>query len=273
MSPTRFALATALVIPAVAVSCADRSGSQVATPGCSEYLDCLAEIDSAMFEAELPTYGTQGSCFSNSDAETCHGVCRQRLEEVNSTAEVCNPPEPEPESDHGPGNNPPPDASGYVDCALIEGGPTVGPGEPGPTGFPVTPCNPRASGEGSHKCCSDDPAAEGGALPAYANKDISGGATPYFAGANNAQSTSGLCVRTEDIPVGGGLLEPAAANCPIPCNPTWSADEITIVCGNNRVCCQTRELQAADCVQAEGESGFRPVTGADIPDLTDWSPA
>jgi hypothetical protein len=73
-----------------------------------------------------------------------------------------------------------------------------------------------------------------------------------------------MCVRTKDIPVGSGLIDPAAANCPIPCNPTWSSGDIAAVCGSapNRVCCQTVELGDKDCVQEDGV--WRPVTGADI---------
>lgn len=114
----------------------------------------------------------------------------------------------------------------------------------------------------SHFCCSDDPAAENGALPDFMGKNISGGAQPYFAGNNNTLGSSGMCVKVDEIPMGSGLLEPAALNCPIPCNPTWSADEIGVVCGPNRVCCQTVELEPEDCV-LDGDV-WRPVTGADI---------
>lgn len=134
-------------------------------------------------------------------------------------------------------------------------------------------CNPRQSDNcpDTHFCCSDDPAAEGGGLPNYVQKNISGGGNPYFSGDNNALGTSGMCVNRDDIPTGSGLLEAGALNCPIPCNPTWDEDEIDVVCGETRVCCQTAELEAADCVQEDGE--FRPVVGTDIGDLTDWNPA
>ena len=87
-------------------------------------------------------------------------------------------------------------------------------------------CNPRQSDNcpETHFCCSDDPAAVGGELPGYMGKDI-GNATPLFSGLNNALGTSGMCVRTEDIPAGSGLLEPNVVNCPIPCNPTWTEDD------------------------------------------------
>lgn len=120
-------------------------------------------------------------------------------------------------------------------------------------------------------CCSDDPAAEGGALPDFLQKNISGGATPYFAGANNALGSSGMCVDRSRVPTASGLFESAALNCPIPCNPTWQPDEIDVVCGADRVCCQTTEIEAKDCVM--GEDGLRPVTGADIGTLTNWAGA
>ncbi len=251
----------------VAVACTDRN-SGTTEPGCDEYLACLAEVDPQTFEEELPTYGTNGSCFEGSDAANCHTICRGRLEAIDSTEEACNPPEPEPPA----GDGPTPAADGSVDCAQIQSGPTVGPGAPGPTGFPETWCNPRASGSDAWKCCSDDPAAEGGALPDYLQKNISGGGTPYFSGANNDRGTSGMCVKTSDVPTGSGLLESEAANCPIPCNPTWEQGETDAVCGNSRVCCQTRQLQAADCVQGPDDDAPRPVTGADIGSVTDWNP-
>jgi hypothetical protein len=125
-------------------------------------------------------------------------------------------------------------------------------------------CNPRQQDNcpDSHTCCSDDASSEGGALPSFMGKNIEGGATPFFAGMNNALGTRGLCVRTGDIPMGSGLLEPAAVNCPIPCNPTWADSEVSAVCGPSRVCCQTSELQPSDCV-LEGDV-WRPATGADI---------
>jgi hypothetical protein len=135
-------------------------------------------------------------------------------------------------------------------------------------------CNPRQSENcpETHFCCSDDPAAVGGALPDYMGKNI-GGATPIFSGVNNAIGTSGMCVRTSDLPAGSGLLDPGATNCPIPCNPTWSGDDITTVCGADRVCCQTAALEPTDCVIGDDDM-WRPVTGADIlsePPKTNWA--
>jgi len=169
--------------------------------------------------------------------------------------------------------SPEPDPNGYVNCGdLPDDGPTVGPGEPGPLGFPVAACNPRADNVGSaYFCCSDDPAATAGDIPDYINGTVPGG-TPIFSGQNNGLGTSGMCVRTSDLPSGAGLAEPAAANCPIPCNPTWDDASRSAVCGAGRVCCQTRAIQPEDCVQDES-GDWRPATGADILDgLSDWAP-
>ena len=164
---------------------------------------------------------------------------------------------------------------GFVDCATVSPtGPTVAGGEVGPTGFPEFACNPRVDGgphPNGYRCCSVDPAAEGGGLPNYLQKDIEGG-NPYFSGDNNEFSTWGMCVRTSDIPTGSGLLEAGAMNCPIPCNPTWDEDSIDTVCGEARQCCQTHELTEADCVQ-DDDGTWRPVTGEDIGDKTDWNAA
>lgn len=134
-------------------------------------------------------------------------------------------------------------------------------------------CNPRQENNcpDTHFCCSDDPAAEGGNKPSYTGKDIADPVgDPYFSGNNNAVGTSGMCVRVDDIP-GQGLMDFAALNCPIPCNPTWDADWITDVCGPARVCCQTVEMEEADCINDNGT--VRPVTGADIGTFTSWRPA
>ena len=100
--------------------------------------------------------------------------------------------------------------------------------------------------------------------------DISG-ETPLFSGLNNALGTSGMCVRTRDIPAGSGLSAPAAANCPIPCNPTWDDTDVDAVCGADRICCQTRVIQPEDCIQDE-DGDWRPATGADVlTNATNWS--
>lgn len=169
--------------------------------------------------------------------------------------------------------------NGEVDCAALDpNGPTVAGGELGPSGFPPA-CNPRFdTAQGPYRCCSDDPAAEAGELPAYMGKNIDGG-MPYFAGTNNDLGTWGLCVKTSDIPFGSGLTEPAASNCPVPCDPTWDEGSVDTVCGSGRVCCQTQELQPEDCVVDPVSGQWRPVDGTDIGvmyedgvPITTWAP-
>jgi len=134
-------------------------------------------------------------------------------------------------------------------------------------------CNPRQEDAcpDTHFCCSDDPAAEMGNKPNYVGKNISDPVgMPYFSGANNGLGTSGMCVRVDDIQ-GQGLTDIAAANCPIPCNPTWEADWIVDVCGPARVCCQTVALEQADCV-TDDDGTSRAVNGGDIGTKTAWRP-
>ena len=135
-------------------------------------------------------------------------------------------------------------------------------------------CNPRLPDNcpEAYFCCSDDPAAEGGALPAYEGKNIPGGATPYFSGVNNALGVSGMCVQRDNVPLGAGLQDVAALHCPVPCNPTWDPADIEAVCGTGRSCCQTVQLQEADCVRDPVDGTFRPVTGHDIGEPTDFGP-
>lgn len=141
-------------------------------------------------------------------------------------------------------------------------------------------CNPKQEQNcpDTHFCCSDDPAAPDGAKPDYAGKNIDGGEKPYFSGDNNGLGVSGMCVRVDDI-AGQGLTEFPAANCPIPCNPTWDEAWIDDVCGPTRVCCQTVEVEAKDCVLDPAEGKYRPVTGNDIGAdngmggvITEWKP-
>jgi hypothetical protein len=134
-------------------------------------------------------------------------------------------------------------------------------------------CNPQQENNcpDTHFCCSDDPAAVGGAKPNYAGKNIPDGAMPYFSGDQNPLGTSGMCVRVDDI-AGQGLIEVGAANCPIPCNPTWDPAWIDDVCGSARVCCQTVELESKDCTLEDGM--YRPVTGEDIiSGVSAWRPS
>jgi hypothetical protein len=141
-------------------------------------------------------------------------------------------------------------------------------------------CNPRQADNcpDTHYCCSDDPAAVGGARPEYLGKDIGSSDTPIFSGMNNGLGTSGMCIRRDDIPPGYGLLDPGAENCPVPCNPRWEQDDINAVCGGSDTqpasCCQTAELEPKDCILVG--SSWRPVEGTDYQDdgsgPTFWTP-
>ena len=146
--------------------------------------------------------------------------------------------------DDGPSGGSP---SREIDCSSYADGPTVGPGEPGPTGFPVSVCNPssdRSGGGSYYRCCSDDPLA---------------------AGANNGISQTGKCVHVDDVPAGSGL---PPLNCPVACDPSADAGATAQTCGGGRVCCQTQELQPEDCVQDE-DGRWRPKTpdeaGSSVP--------
>ncbi|MEM9456774.1 MAG: hypothetical protein AAGF11_21535 [Myxococcota bacterium] len=157
-------------------------------------------------------------------------------------------------------------ACGLSDTELVGGGP------PGPLGYPDG-CDPSNDpGINGYRCCSDDPAAAGGLAPDYQDKNISNAGLPYFSGNNNGFSRTGQCIHVAAI-AGQGLLEAAAANCPIPCNPTWPGETIADVCGPARVCCQTRAIEPKDCIEDPETGLFRPVTGGDIiATLTNWRP-
>jgi hypothetical protein len=140
------------------------------------------------------------------------------------------------------------------------------------------------SGDEKYVCCSDDPAAllitqsgvDNLVTPKYQGRGGSG--TPLFSGGNNPLSKSGMCVKEGSVPPSGALADVNAAGCPVPCNPTWSKSDITAVCGANTICCQTVELDPADCVldPTVGTGGcWRPATGFDIEgvgtqSLTNW---
>jgi hypothetical protein len=134
------------------------------------------------------------------------------------------------------------------------------------------PSCPTTDGD-NYICCSDDPAAllitQSGfddlVTPKYQGRGGEG--TPLFSGGNNPLSKSGMCVKEGSVPISGALADPNAAGCPVPCNPTWSNSDIQAVCGPNTICCQTVELDPADCVldPSVGSAGcWRPATGFDI---------
>ncbi len=157
-------------------------------------------------------------------------------------------------------------ACGESDTELVGGGP------PGALGYPLG-CAPNSDpGINGYRCCSTDPAAVGGAPPNYQHKNIPNSDTPYFSGDNNDLSAFGQCIRVGDL-AGQGLIEMAATNCPIPCNPTWPEDIIDDVCGLARVCCQVRELEPEDCIIDPNTGLYRPVDGDDIGVSTVWRPS
>lgn len=126
-------------------------------------------------------------------------------------------------------------------------------------------------------CCSTDAAAldfgdlSAIVLPIYTGHNEVGG-EPLFSDRNNDSSHRGMCIRPGSVPPATVL--PVALDCPVPCNPTWSASDIEAVCGQGSLCCQSTELDAKDCVldPSVGDDGcWRPVTGADIGALTSWA--
>jgi hypothetical protein len=152
----------------------------------------------------------------------------------------------------------------------------------------VLRCDPAADDPcatfGSVSCCSDDPAAldltESGladyVTPIYLGRGGEG--TPLFSGSNNQLSRSGYCL-AEETPSSVRLADTNAQGCRAACNPAWSSDDIAAVCGPATLCCQTIEIEPADCVldPTLGDLGcFRPVTGSDISglgglDATTWA--
>ncbi|MCA9689926.1 MAG: hypothetical protein KC636_09980 [Myxococcales bacterium] len=126
---------------------------------------------------------------------------------------------------------------------------------------PAYRCSP-ASGDAAcpedYQCCSDDPAAQDGDLPAYTFSAF-GGKTPIFSDNNNILSTSGLCIEA------GSISDTLLGNgCPIPCNPTWDPTDVATVCGPAASCCQTTELNQIDCVFDDLDQRWRTVNGGDI---------
>ncbi len=247
----------------------DAGDAAVQTPECEVYIACLGALMSPDAIGLLATYGSQGSCWQGTAAEAdlCTQECTARVDELsreNLDEPACQPAPTDPTEGPVP-------FGPYIDCAeLPPAGPTVAPEPVGVLEFPTYACDPRQSGSANgYHCCSTDPATADGDLPAYEGKDIDG-STPLYADAANDEGTWGMCVHVADIPIGAGLLSDAAMNCPIPCDPQWSDDDVSTVCGQGRVCCQVLELKAADCVQDNGV--WRAVTGEDIGSL-DISPA
>ena len=141
-------------------------------------------------------------------------------------------------------------------------------------------CNPSGSGcPDGYVCCSDDPAAinpddlsesMGAALPDYMGSN--GNGVPIFSAANNDISSYGYCIEQGSVHPDGALADVGPGQgCPIPCNPTWAAEDIAAVCGNGTICCQTTQLKPEDCVLDPNSGCYRPADGSDIGGLTNWS--
>lgn len=142
-------------------------------------------------------------------------------------------------------------------------------------------CSPRresadngACGPG-YSCCSTDPSTLGGQRPDFDARDIAIG-MPYFAGPNNDLGTKGMCVHLESVREELSLTVDEALGCPIPCNPTWGADDIEATCGEGVECCQTAVIEPDDCIQDDLDDplSWRPVRSSDIFEgRTDWASA
>lgn len=135
---------------------------------------------------------------------------------------------------------------------------------------PAFRCSPAEGGDcpDGFSCCSDDPAAQFGLLPAYRGPvtDPAVFGTPIFSENNNALSTQGMCVDTS------GIMNPLTNFCPVPCNPTWSVEQVQSIC-NGALCCQTQLVDPdRDCILDPNTGLWRAFTGADIPTLTMWGP-
>ena len=121
-------------------------------------------------------------------------------------------------------------------------------------------CTPSLSPDpcGDLLCCSDDPAAQEGKLPAFNGTPISDVyGVPIFAEANNSLSRRGQCVAPESD-------RPLSNDCPSPCNPRWDAADVSTICGTGRLCCQSQALTEDDCIIDPDTGRWRAVTGADI---------
>jgi hypothetical protein len=149
------------------------------------------------------------------------------------------------------------------------------------TAFRCSPGGEEPCPEG-YICCSDDPAAldldnlDAFVLPKYLGRGGTG--SPLFSGGNNSLSITGMCIAEGAVSAQGALADNGAQGCPVPCNPNWETADVTEVCGDNTICCQTVELEPEDCVldSSLGDAGcYRPVTGTDIMGLgglnaTEW---
>lgn len=136
-------------------------------------------------------------------------------------------------------------------------------------GNPAFRCSPSQVADAcpdDYTCCSDDPAAVGGNLPAFRGETDPKYGMPIFSNNNNPLGTQGMCTDVTEIV--NGL---PANGCPVPCNPTWAPGDIAVICGGVQ-CCQTEPLAAEDCIQDPADGNrWRAVRGSDIlGGLTTW---
>lgn len=139
------------------------------------------------------------------------------------------------------------------------------------TGF-REPCHPSHFDRGASTsvvCCSDDPAAPGGAPPRFDAVGVGppGAMTPLFAGPNNDEAEFGLCEFKRSSPSTSVI---PGSSCPIPCNPLWSQARIDDVCvlSSGPVCLQHVEVRPEDCIFVDGL--WRPIRGTDVAAPEDW---
>jgi len=143
--------------------------------------------------------------------------------------------------------------------------PTTGDGVPGVHAGPCKPIDGDAGCPAEHVCCSDDPATSQGRLPNYFQDgkvdDVFG--SPLFSSINNELSHWGFCIDVGEFP------SPFANGCPIPCNPTWSPDQVEQICLGLQCCPFTAVDPDKDCILVDGR--WRTARGQDIIDkLTAW---
>lgn len=150
-------------------------------------------------------------------------------------------------------------ASGGTDDAATDG----------VSGAHAGPCKPIEGNDcpTGHVCCSDDPATVQGLLPNYFNKGVVDDqiGTPLFSDANNDRSYWGYCIDTSEF------VSPLGNGCPVPCNPTWTSEQNSTICGGSRCCPFTAVDPAKDCVVDPDSGRWRTVRGADfLNELTGW---
>lgn len=144
---------------------------------------------------------------------------------------------------------------------------TTGDGLPGVHAGACKPIDGDVGCPAEHVCCSDDPATSQGRLPNYWEDgkvdDVFG--NPLFSSINNELSHWGFCIDVGEFP------SPFANGCPIPCNPTWSEDQLAPICQGSQCCPFTAVDPAKDCILDPDTGRWRTARGQDVIDkLTGW---